>query len=83
MVFPFRDDAFAIFYTADAARLKALLPSDRLHPVTLSRNRALFGVACFNYIDTTIGPLNGPASLVARLVRYMATLRPCSKAPAA
>lgn len=52
----FRDDAFAIFYTADPARLKALLPSDRLHPVTLSRNRALFGVACFNYIDTTIGP---------------------------
>jgi acetoacetate decarboxylase len=52
----FRDDAFALFYTADPDKLKALLPSDRLFPVTLSKKKALFGVACFNYIDTTIGP---------------------------
>lgn len=52
----FRDDAFAIFYTADPEKLKALLPSDRLFPVTLTKKKALFGVACFNYIDTTIGP---------------------------
>jgi hypothetical protein len=52
----FRDDAFALFYTADPDKLKALLPSDRLFPVTLTKKKALFGVACFNYIDTTIGP---------------------------
>jgi hypothetical protein len=52
----FRDDAFALFYTADPVKVKALLPSDRLHPVTLTKNKALFGVACFNYIDTTVGP---------------------------
>jgi hypothetical protein len=52
----FRDDAFALFYTADPEKVKALLPSDRLHPVTLTKKKALFGVACFNYIDTTIGP---------------------------
>lgn len=52
----FRDDAFALFYTADPVKVKALLPSDRLHPVTLSKKKALLGVACFNYIDTTIGP---------------------------
>ncbi len=52
----FRDDAFALFYTADPIKVKALLPSDKLHPVTLSKKKALFAVACFNYIDTTIGP---------------------------
>ncbi len=52
----FRDDAFALFYTADPVKVKALLPSDRLYPVTLSKKKALLGVACFNYIDTTIGP---------------------------
>jgi acetoacetate decarboxylase len=52
----FRDDAFALFYTVDPVKVKALLPSDRLHPVTLSKKKALLGVACFNYIDTTIGP---------------------------
>ena len=51
----FRDDAFALFYTADPQKLQALLPSDRLYPVTITKNKALFGVACFNYIDTTIG----------------------------
>ena len=52
----FRDDAFALFYTADPARIKALMPSERLHPVTISPKKALLVVACFNYIDTSIGP---------------------------
>jgi len=52
----YRDDAFAVFYTADARKVAPLLPSDKLHPIVLWKNRALFGVACFNYIDTTIGP---------------------------
>jgi len=52
----FRDDVFAAFYTADERRVRALLPSDRLFPVTLPRGRALVGIAAFNYIDTSIGP---------------------------
>lgn len=29
-------------------------------------------------IDTTVGPLSRPAGVQAMLVRYIATLRPCS-----
>lgn len=52
----FRDDLFALFFTADLQRIKALMPSDRLHPVTLPGGRSMLGFAAFNYIDTTIGP---------------------------
>lgn len=52
----FRDDFFALFFTADPQKVKALMPSDRLHPVLLSAKKALVLVAAFNYIDTTIGP---------------------------
>ncbi|MBN2224607.1 MAG: acetoacetate decarboxylase family protein [Deltaproteobacteria bacterium] len=52
----YRDDAFALFYTAEVEKVAALMPSDKLHPIVLWGKRALFGVACFNYIDTTIGP---------------------------
>ncbi len=52
----YRDDAFALFYTVDRQKAAGLMPSDKLHPVTLWGDRALFGVACFNYIDTSIGP---------------------------
>ena len=52
----FRDDAFAIFYTADVEKVRTLLPSDKLNPVVMWGKRALLGVACFNYIDTSIGP---------------------------
>ena len=52
----FRDDVFALFFTADPAAVKALMPSDRLHPVTLIGRRPLVGFMALNYIDTTIGP---------------------------
>jgi len=52
----FRDDCFASFHTADYHRVRALMPSDRLHPVRLPGGRTLVGVAAFNYIDTSIGP---------------------------
>jgi hypothetical protein len=63
----FRDDAFALFYTVDPARIKPLLPSDKLFPVTVTPKKALFGVACFNYIDTSIGPY-GEVAIVAAAV---------------
>jgi len=52
----FRDDMFAVFHTADLTRVRSLMPSDRLHPVTLPGGRAMVGIAAFNYVDTTIGP---------------------------
>lgn len=52
----FRDDLFLLFYTADYHRVKALMPSDKLHPVRLPKGRSLIGVGAFNYIDTSIGP---------------------------
>lgn len=52
----FRDDAFALFYTADKHAVEALMPTRRLHPVCLPGNRALLGVVVFNYLDTSIGP---------------------------
>jgi hypothetical protein len=32
------------------------MPTDKLHPVLITPKKALFGVGCFNYIDTSIGP---------------------------
>ncbi len=51
----FRDDAFVLFFTADYERVKAQMPSDNLHPVTLPRQKAMIGLAAFNYMDTSIG----------------------------
>jgi len=52
----FRDDLFALFFTAEPHKVRSLMPSDWLHPVLLSARKAIVGVAAFNYIDTTIGP---------------------------
>ncbi len=51
----FRDDAFALFFTADPDRVASVMPSHRLQPVRLSARKAMVGVVAFNYIDTTIG----------------------------
>jgi hypothetical protein len=64
----FRDDAFGLFFTADAAKVRGALPSDRLHPVQLPGGRALVAIFAFNYIETTIGPYGELA--VAPLVVY-------------
>ncbi len=52
----FRDDAFAAFFTADLARVRAALPTRQLHPVRLPGGRTLLAVAAFNYVETSIGP---------------------------
>ncbi len=51
-----RDDAFGLYFSADYGRVKAVMPSDRLHPVVLPGNRAIMAMGIFNYIDTSIGP---------------------------
>ena len=52
----FRDDAFALFYTADRHAIEALMPSKRLHPVRLPAGRALVAIVAFNYLETSFGP---------------------------
>jgi hypothetical protein len=52
----FRDDFFALFFSADEERVRAILPSGSLEPVRMKKGRAFVGVGAFNYIDTTIGP---------------------------
>ncbi len=51
----FRDDLFLLFYTVNADRARAAMPSENLHPVVLPGGRALLAVGAFNYIDTSIG----------------------------
>ena len=51
----YRDDAFALYFTADFEKVKAAMPSDKLHPVILPGNKAIVAICAFNYIDTSIG----------------------------
>jgi len=52
----YRDDAFALYFTANYDKVKAAMPSDKLHPVILPGNKAIVAICAFNYIDTSIGP---------------------------
>ncbi|MEZ5170898.1 MAG: acetoacetate decarboxylase family protein [Acidimicrobiia bacterium] len=49
------DCSFGVF-SADAEATRALLPSDRLHPVLLRGGRAAVAVVSYNYIETGVGP---------------------------
>lgn len=51
----FRDDLFVLFFTAEFRRVRTAMPSDKLHPVRVYGNKALVGIAAFNYIETSIG----------------------------
>jgi len=51
----YRDDVFALYFTANYEKVKAAMPSDKLHPVILPGNKAIVAIAAFNYIDTSIG----------------------------
>ncbi|HOD13162.1 MAG TPA: acetoacetate decarboxylase family protein [Spirochaetota bacterium] len=51
-----RDDFFGLYFTADPKKVKGILPSDRMHPVTMPNGRAIVAILAYNYIDTTIGP---------------------------
>lgn len=42
-VHDYRDDLFAPFFSCDPERARALLPSDRLHPVMRPGKRSLMG----------------------------------------
>lgn len=51
----YRDDFFALYFTADMQKVIEILPSTNLHPVMMPNGRAILGVGAFNYMDTTIG----------------------------
>ena len=51
-----RDDAFALYFTANYEKVKAVMPSNKLHPVVLPGGKAIAAIGAFNYIDTSIGP---------------------------
>ena len=51
-----RDDFFGLYFTADFKKVTSILPSDRMHPVTLPNGRAIVAILAYNYSDTTIGP---------------------------
>lgn len=59
-----RDDAFALFFTANAGAVEALMPTPNLHPVRMPGGRAMVGIAAFNYIETSIGPYGEVAVVV-------------------
>ncbi|BAT71271.1 hypothetical protein TST_0463 [Thermosulfidibacter takaii ABI70S6] len=52
----FREDSFLLFFSASLDKVKSLMPCKDLYPVPLNKNRAVVGIAAFNYTETTIGP---------------------------
>jgi hypothetical protein len=52
----FRDDCFALYFSADYHKVRSSMPTDQLYPVMLPNGRAIVALGAFNYIDTTIGP---------------------------
>lgn len=52
----YRDDSFLGIFGADYVSVRALLPSDDLHPVTLPGGRATVAIFAFNYLETSFGP---------------------------
>ena len=60
----FRDDLFAAFFSASSERVRAMMPSPRLHPVKLPGGRAMVAIAAFRYLETSIGPYGEVAVVV-------------------
>ncbi len=52
----FRDDSFQAIFTADLQKLRAAMPSDRLHPVPAGPGRGLLGIGAFDYLQTSVEP---------------------------
>jgi len=50
-----RDDFFGLYYTADTKKIREILPSDKLTPVTMPNGRAVIAIMAYNYLETSIG----------------------------
>lgn len=51
----FHDDLFGLSFGADFDKVRALMPSDRLHPVRLLGGGAVVGIFAMDYYETTVG----------------------------
>ncbi len=51
----YKDQSFALIYTADRDAVQALLPSEKLKVLPAQRGRTMVGIAAFNYVDSTLG----------------------------
>ena len=47
-----------VYFSAPIHKARALLPTDRLKPISMGNGNALYGIVCFEYRDTTIGSYN-------------------------
>lgn len=60
----YRDDSFAGAFTADLGKVRELMPSDRLHPVSTTNGRAAIVVTALDYLASSIGPYGEVAVVV-------------------
>ncbi len=54
-----RSEAFQGLFTADSGAVRAILPSDRLHPVLIRPGRAVFVVAVLRHHEATVREADG------------------------
>jgi hypothetical protein len=57
-IFYYNNSNLILLYEVDHERAAALIDGEQLEVVTVSRNKALVAVACYEYRDTSIGSYN-------------------------
>jgi len=62
-----RDDFFGLYYSIDKKKATAIMPSDKMHPITLPNGRAVIAIMAYNYIDTSIGHYGEIAAAIPTL----------------
>lgn len=50
--------AMWVYFSAPIHKVRSILPSNRLKPISLGNGKALYGVVCFEYRETAIGSYN-------------------------
>lgn len=51
----YRTDCFMAVFSADLDAVRAMMPSERLHPIRVSGGRAAVAVIAYNYLETGVG----------------------------
>jgi hypothetical protein len=69
----FRDDLFGLYFAADYAKVKAVMPSENLVPLMLPNRKAIVAVAAFNYIETSIGSYGEVAVVIPAVYKGKGT----------
>jgi hypothetical protein len=47
-----------VHFSAPIHKVQAILPSNRLKPISIGNGKALYGIVCFEYGDSDVGPYN-------------------------